>query len=161
MILEKLFAKKEVNMQKKRNRASNKLNESEWKRIKTMLDAGFTCTQVASNRNVAWKFDTIKKISRSTSFADYRTRVIGLHSKASAKQESFNFDGIPESETIKSFMKANENKVMFCFTFKSRDYDAVMGHLHALDALATHKMDRIVFNGEKVVRMVEELQNVG
>ena len=146
-------------MQKKRSRASNKLNESEWKRIKTMLDAGFTCTQVANNRNVAWKFDTIKKISRSTSFADYRTRVAGSQ-KTSAKQESFDFDGIPESGTIKSFMKANENKVMFCFTFKSRDYDAVMGHLHALDTLATHKMDRIVFNGEKVVRMVEELQNV-
>ena len=60
MILEKIFAKKEVNMQTKRNRASNKLNESEWKRIKTMLDAGFTCKQVADNRNVAWKFDTIK-----------------------------------------------------------------------------------------------------
>lgn len=160
MILEKLFAKKEVNMQKKRNRASNKLNESEWKRIKTMLDAGFTCKQVADNRNVAWKFDTVKKISRSTSFADYRMRVAGSQ-KTSAKQESFDFDGIPESETVKSFMKANENKVMFCFTFKSRDYDAVMGHLHALDSLATHKMDRIVFNGEKVVRMVEELQNVG
>lgn len=147
-------------MQKKRNRASNKLNESEWKRIKAMLDAGFTCSQVANNRNVAWKFDTIKKISRSTSFADYRMKVAGSQ-KTSAKQESFNFDGIPESETVKSFMKANENKVMFCFTFKSRDYDAVMGHLHALDTLATHKMDRIVFNGEKVVRMVEELQNVG
>lgn len=159
MILEKLFAKKEVNMQKKRSRASNKLNESEWKRIKTMLDAGFTCKQVADNRNVAWKFDTVKKISRSTSFADYRMKVAGSQ-KTSAKQESFNFDGIPESETVKSFMKANENKVMFCFTFKSRDYDAVMGHLHALDSLATHKMDRIVFNGEKVVRMVEELQNV-
>lgn len=148
-----------MQMQKKRSRASNKLNESEWKRIKAMLDAGFTCSQVANNRNVAWKFDTVKKISRSTSFADYRTRVIGLR-KAPTKQESFNFDGIPESETVKSFMKANENKVMFCFTFKSRDYDAVMGHLHALDSLATHKMDRIVFNGEKVVRMVEELQNV-
>lgn len=145
-------------MQKKRNRASNKLNESEWKRIKTMLDAGFTCKQVADNRNVAWKFDTIKKISRSTSFADYRMRVAGSQ-KTSAKQESFDFDGIPESGTIKSFMKANENKVMFCFTFKSRDYDAVMGHLHALDSLATHKMDRIVFNGEKVVRMVEELNH--
>lgn len=145
-------------MQKKRNRASNKLNESEWKRIKTMLDAGFTCTQVANNRNVAWKFDTIKKISRSTSFADYRMKVAGSQ-KTSAKQESFDFDGIPESGTIKSFMKANENKVMFCFTFKSRDYDAVMGHLHALDSLATHKMDRIVFNGEKVVRMVEELNH--
>lgn len=146
-------------MQKKRSRASNKLNESEWKRIKAMLDAGFTCTQVANNRNVAWKFDTIKKVKRSTSFADYRMKVAGSQ-KTSAKQESFNFDGIPESETVKSFMKANENKVMFCFTFKSRDYDAVMGHLHALDSLATHKMDRIVFNGEKVVRMVEELQNV-
>lgn len=148
-----------MQMQKKRSRASNKLNESEWKRIKAMLDAGFTCSQVANNRNVAWKFDTVKKISRSTSFADYQKKFTGLR-KASSRQESFNFEGIPESGTIKSFMKANENKVMFCFTFKSRDYDAVMGHLHALDTLATHKMDRIVFNGEKVVRMVEELQNV-
>lgn len=147
-------------MQKKRSRASNKLNESEWKRIKAMLDAGFTCTQVANNRNVAWKFDTIKKVKRTASFAEYQKKFTGLQ-KASSKQESFNFEGIPESGTIKSFMKANENKVMFCFTFKSRDYDAVMGHLHALDTLATHKMDRIVFNGEKVVRMVEELQNVG
>lgn len=149
-----------MQMQKKRSRASNKLNESEWKRIKAMLDAGFTCTQVANNRNVAWKFDTIKKVKRTASFAEYQKKFTGLQ-KASSKQESFNFEGIPESGTIKSFMKANENKVMFCFTFKSRDYDAVMGHLHALDTLATHKMDRIVFNGEKVVRMVEELQNVG
>lgn len=148
-----------MQIQKKRSRASNKLNESEWKRIKAMLDAGFTCTQVANNRNVAWKFDTIKKVKRTASFAEYQKKFTGLQ-KASSRQESFNFEGIPESGTTKSFMKANENKVMFCFTFKSRDYDAVMGHLHALDSLATHKMDRIVFNGEKVVRMVEELQNV-
>lgn len=142
-------------MQKKRNRAGRKLNESEWKRIKSMFDAGFKANQIAKNPTVHWAHDTIQRIGRSKTYQDFeRQKVIRVRE---AKQEAFDFDGIPASETFDSFLKTNENKVMFCFTFKSRDYDAVMGHLHALDTLATHKMDRIVFNGEKIVRMVEEL----
>lgn len=155
MILEKLFAKKEVKMQTKRNRAGRKLNESEWKRIKTMLDAGFTCTQVANNRNVAWKIGTIEKVKRSASFADYQKKSLtGSHAKK-AEQGEFDFD-IPQSETFESFLDMNEGKVMFCFDFKSKDFDAVMGHLHALDSLATHKMDRIIFNGGRITRVLQE-----
>lgn len=154
MILGKLFAKKEVNMQTKRNRAGRKLKESEWKRIKTMLDAGFTPAQVAKNPNVAWSADTIQKIGRSTSFKEYEDRFTGSHAKK-AEQGEFDF-GIPQSETFKSFLDMNEGKVMFCFDFKSKDFDAVMGHLHALDSLATHKMDRIIFNGGRITRVLQE-----
>ncbi len=141
-------------MQTKRNRAGRKLNESEWKRIKSMFDAGFKANQIAKNPTVHWAHDTIQRIGRSKTYQDFeRQKVIRVRE---AKQASFNFDGIPASETFGSFLKANENKVMFCFDFKSKDYDAVMGHLHALDTLATHKMDRIMFNGGRITRVLQE-----
>ena len=142
-------------MQKKRNRAGRKLNESEWKRIKSMFDAGFKTAQIEKNPTVHWSHDTILRIGRTNSYAEFEQQKVIRHKQAT--QEQFVFDDLPRSETLDSFFESNENKVMFCFDFKSKDYDAVMGHLHALDSLATRKMDRIMFNGEKVVRMVEEL----
>lgn len=157
MILEKLFAKKEEK-EMKRKRAGRKLNESEWKRIKSMFDVGFRTAQIEKNPTVHWSHDTILRIGRTNSYKEFEEQKVVRYPKQ-AKQEEFVFDDIPQNGTIKSFLKMNENKVMFCFTFKSKDYDAVIGHLHALDSLATHKMDRIMFNGERIIRMIEEKQH--
>ena len=154
MILEKLFAKKEEKMQKKRNRAGRKLTEAEWKRIKSMFDAGFKTAQIEKNPTVHWAHDTILRIGRTNSYQEFEEQKTVRQTKH-GKQEEFDF-GMPKSETLTSFLEMNENKVMFCFDFKSKDFDAVMGHIHALDSLATHKMDRIMFNGGRITRVLQE-----
>lgn len=156
MILEKLFAKKEVQMEKKRNRAGKKLSESEWKRIKQMFDMGFTTAQVESNKSVKWSHDTLLRVARSKTYADFVVQKTAQ--TKDSKQSEFNFD-IPKNDTTQSFLQMNENRILFCFDFKSKDFDAVMGHIHALDTLATHKMDRIMFNGKRFVRVLQENNN--
>ena len=151
MILKNLFAKEEK-MIAKRKRAGRKLDESEWKRIKQMFDAGFTTAQIEKNKTVNWSHDTLLRIGRSENYADFEKQKFV---KKEIKQSEFMFD-MPKSETMKSFLDMNENRVLFCFDFKSKDYDAVMGHIHALDSLATHKMDRMMFNGKCFVRVLQE-----
>lgn len=144
-------------MQTKRNRAGRKLNESEWKRIKQMFDAGFTTAQVKKNKTVKWSPQTLARIKRVESFKEFEEQKIARSPKSYKKQKQGEFDfKIPQSETFKSFLDMNEGKVMFCFDFKSKDFDAVMEHLHALDSLATHKMDRIIVNGGRITRVLQE-----
>lgn len=140
----------------KRKRAGRKLTESEWKRIKSMFDAGFNATQIGKNPTVEWAHDTLLRIGRTESYADFESQKV-IKPKQS-KQEEFVFD-MPNNDTFKSFINMNENRVMFCFDFKSKDYDAVIGHIRALDSLATHRMDRIMFNGTNIVRILEEKHN--
>ena len=144
-------------MQTKRNRAGRRLTEAEWERIKQMFDAGFTTAQVEKNKTVKWSPQTLARIKRAESFKEFEEQKIARSPKNNKKQKQSEFDfEIPQSETFKSFLDMNEGKVMFCFDFKSKDFDAVMGHLHALDSLATHKMDRIIVNGGRITRVLQE-----